>query len=131
MHLPNPKCTASVEADSPAHSAMRPLDMLSSTYYAPSKPFTPDDWWQVELDHSLTGKVAVVSGDSRGNRKLTSGVVESSPDGKRWKPAGVFAKQTGVCEFTSPKDARFFRVRSKALAPTDFAIRNFNFHPRR
>ena len=100
-------------------------------YYAPARPFTQNDWWQVECSHPLTGKVVIVSGDAAGKRLLTNGIAEDSQDGVRWHHAGVFSEKNGICEFKPQKGSRFIRVRVKNSGATDFAIRDICYYPAR
>lgn len=131
MRLPNPVCSTSVEPDEPAHATDRVVDMLKKTYYAPSRPYNSDDWWQVAYSRSLKGKVSIVSGTSTGQRLLTSGYVEWSKDGKRWASIGVFSKKTGVCEFVPPPESRYLRVRVKTTGTDDFTLRSIDYYPTR
>ncbi len=131
MQLPDASCSASVAPDEPANSADRAADLLRSTYYSPGRPFSSDDWWQVKFGHTADGSVEVISGDSGGRRKLTNGMVEYSATGDRWRQAGVFSKETGICEFAMPKNAQYLRVRIKGSKTIDFAIRDINFYPAR
>lgn len=128
MQLPDPKCSASVDAIDLEHGAERPTDMLNGTYYSPAIPFSSDDWWQAECDQPVKGKVVVMTGDQFGKRRLVNGFVECSVDGGRWKKAGVFSKKTGSCEFKSQPNVRFFRVRSNN-ASADFVIRCIAYSP--
>lgn len=105
-------CSSSAPAVDEAHSESRPLDGLASTYFEPLEGFSRDDWWQVELKEPVAGRVRIETGDAYGKKILKSGYVELSGNGRTWRRAGGFSKDTGLCEFRAQSSFRFLRVRS-------------------
>ena len=116
--------SSSVAPVDDAHDETRPLDGLAKTYFEPTAGFRRDDWWQVELEESTSGRVVIVTGDEAGGRILKSGYVELSGNGKTWRRGGGFSKNNGRAEFKATSPFRFLRVRSNQDYKAPFVIRH-------
>lgn len=129
VSLVGAKCTATVPAADEEHNETRPLDFLRRTYYEPASAFGRSDWWQVELEKPVSGRVVVKSGNGNGGKLLKSGYVELSGNGKTWRRGGVFSKTDGVAEFRAGTPFRFLRVRSSQKESEPFAINLLSVYP--
>ena len=118
------RCSSSVAPVDDAHDETRPLDGLAKPYCEPTAGFRRDDWWQVELEESTSGRVVIVTGDEAGGRILKSGYVELSGNGKTWRRGGGFSKNNGRAEFKATSPFRFLRVRSNQGYKAPFVIRH-------
>ena len=121
--LPLAKASATVAGENPGCGPDRVLDGLDDTAYVPARPFVRDDWWMVEYDAPIAGKVTLLSGDRQGHGRLKDAVVEVSSNGRSWTRVGSFSAKTGRCSFSRAGKFRFLRVRTSTSAPVSFVLR--------
>lgn len=121
-------CSATVDPIDESFDATRPIDFLDETYYEPSTPFGPSDAWQIRLADPIAGRVRIETGDPSGAKILKSGIVETSTNGRIWRRAGAFAKDTGVAEFKTVTPFKFLRVRTGRTEKTLFVIRKLTIY---
>lgn len=117
-------CSSSVDAFDADCGVSRPIDFLQNTYYYPCSRYTRDDWWQLEMPRKTTGRARVISGTAKNHWKLTSGYVEISNNGKTWRRAASFSKDSGCAEFPAPLTFKYLRVRSTQSVEEPFALRS-------
>lgn len=116
-------CTASRAGVDAGHGPERVVDGLADTYYKPAGGMDRGDWWQVDFQHGVKGRIEIYTGYRKGGMRMRGGVVETSRDGKSFVHAAAVSEKTGACAFELRQPIRFLRLRPKSSSPQELVIR--------
>lgn len=111
--LDGARCMASRPGRDSGCGPDRGADGLATTCYVSDSPVSPLDWWRIDFQAPVLGRISVLTGMLDGHGILTKGIVEVSEDGKSWKQVGLFSKRTGVCRILLKTPIRHLRVRAR------------------
>ena len=120
-------CSTSRPETDAEMSLNRAVDGLSGTFYVSPVPMADGDWFQVAFDRPYSGIVRVETGRPDGSGRLSSGVVETSSDGRIWVRLGTVSKRTGAAVVRADRPILYLRVRPTNHRPEPLILREIVF----
>ena len=126
---PRVECSASKPGRDAATGPERAADGLDATAYVSSAPMGRDDWVAFAFEPAFRGSLVVRTGTEKGDRRLSSGYVEVSSDGRLWLRVANVSKKDGLCKASVRSPIRFLRLRPTPHAPETVVVRELVLLP--
>lgn len=131
LPLANSTCEASIPGKDAAHGPERAVDGLNATAYVAARRFERSDWWRIDFQIPLTGRVEVVLGDESGKTLPVGVVIEVTQDGRTWKRIAFQRDKDRVCTLMLRDKTKSLRIKTRSRTPVPFALRMVSVFPLR
>lgn len=120
------ECTSSAEPIDQSHTAKCGADNLDGTCFM-ADGVKAGGWWKVRFGNNVSGRVAVFTGTTKGECRLSQGALEASADDARWERIGSVSKKDGVAHGIVRPKHRFLRLRVTDSKPVKLVVREVKF----